>query len=445
MQKTKNLKKVILFFLIFQGSYLFGQRISVEGTEFRANDSRIWLNGTNTPWNKWNDFGGGFDYDWWNNEFQELQDYHINCTRVWITCDGNNPSIQISDEGYISGVNSLFWTHVDQLMEIAQSKQIYVMIALISFDHTKPGNNNAEKWIKMYNSEENRQSFADNYAVPFVNRYKDNPYFFAVDVGNELEWVWENHGVASNNVVDLISKVADGVKANSDVLVCQGLGAGPKYNTSAHGCSGNYLANTKVDFYNIHFYDWQNQWFGNPFDRSPSYYNMNSKPCIIGETPAKGAAGYSPQECYQKSFEQGWQGLMVWTSNGVDGNGSKLDSKPGTDWIYDNFPKLVVGIENDKKKLLNSDFKLFQNAPNPFNSATTIRFSLPRASRVQIRIYNTTGALVKNLVNRDFSAGNHSIGWNGTDNQEDILSTGLYFYEMTVGDFIETRRMLLIK
>ena len=231
----------------------------MSGTEFRKNGNRIWLNGTNTPWNKWNDFGGGFNYDWWNDEFQQLKDLHINCTRVWITCDGNNAGINISDDGYISGVNVLFWSHVDQLMEIAQSKQIYVMIALISFDHTKSGNTNASKWIKMYNSAINRQSFVDNYAVPFVNRYKNNPYFFAVDVGNELEWVWENHGVPSDSVINLVSRVADAVKTNSEVLVCQGLGAGIKYNTSARGGSGNYLANVNVDFYNIHYYDWQNQ------------------------------------------------------------------------------------------------------------------------------------------------------------------------------------------
>jgi len=291
MEKTRSITGVFLLFILLQGLTLFGQRISVNGTEFRKNGNRIWLNGTNTPWNKWNDFGGGFNYDWWNDELQQLKDLHINCTRVWITCDGNNTGINISDNGYISGVNDLFWSHVDQLMEIAQSKQIYVMIALISFDHTKPGNTNASKWINMYNSTINRQAFVDNYAVPFVNRYKNNPYFFAVDVGNELDWVWENHGVPSDSVINLISRVADAVKTNSEVLVCQGWGAGIKYNTSARGGSGNYLANVNVDFYNIHYYDWQNQWFGNPFDLSPANYNMNSKPCIVGESSAKGSVG----------------------------------------------------------------------------------------------------------------------------------------------------------
>jgi hypothetical protein len=445
MEKTKSLTAVFFLFMLLQSLTLFGQRISVSGIEFMKNGNRIWLNGTNTPWNYWNDFGGGFNYDWWNDEFQQLKDLHINCTRVWITCDGNNAGINISDEGYISGVNSLFWSHVDQLMEITQNKQIYVMIALISFDHTKPGNANASKWINMYNSEENRQSFVDNYAKPFVDRYKDNPYFFAVDVGNELEWVWENHGVPSDNVIDLISRVADSVKSNSEVLVCQGLGAGIKYNTSAHGGSGNYLADVNVDFYNIHYYDWQNQWFGNPFDLSPSNYNMNSKPCIIGESSAKGSAGYTAQQCYQKAFEKGWQGMMVWTSNGVDGNGDKWDSKPGTDWIYNNYPHLVLGIECAIKEYMNPGFKLFQNSPNPFNSTTTIRFTLPQESNMQIRIYNLTGNLVRTLIKGNFSAGNHSILCKCSDNMGNILSPGLYFYKITSGDFIETKKMLIIK
>ena len=443
MEKPGITHIVFSLFLLLQSLSLSGQRILVSGTEFRVDSSRIWLNGTNTPWDKWNDFGGGFNLTWWNNEFRQLQELHINCTRVWITCDGNNAGIKIDDNGTVSGVNPLFWVHVDQLMEIAQDKQIYTMIALISFDHTKPGNPNASKWIHMYNSEANRQSFVDNYAIPFVNRYKDNPYFFAVDVGNELEWVWENHGVASANVIDLISRVADGVKSNSDVLVCQGWGAGIKYNTSARGGSGNYLANVNVDFYNVHYYDWQNQWFGNPFDRSPAYYNINSKPCIIGEACAKGSAGYTALQCYQKAFEQGWQGLMVWTSNGVDGNGDKMDSKPGTDWIYNNYPDLV--LVPGSTQTMNLGFELLQNMPNPFNSTTAIGFTLPQENNVQMRIYGITGNLLSTLASGNFSAGAHSVLWNGTDHMGNTAPTGVYLYKLISGDFTETKKMIIIK
>lgn len=437
MVKTKRFKTACLLFVLLQSLALFGQRISVSGTEFRTDEGRIWLNGTNTPWDNWNDFGGSFDYDWWEGEFEELRDLHINCTRVWITCDGSNGGIEINNEGYVSGVSSLFWSHVDQLMEIAESHEVYVMIALISFDHTKPGNTNASKWINMYNSEDNRQSFVEHYAKPFVERYKDNPYFFAIDVGNELEWVWENHGVASANVMDLISRVADAVKANSDVLVCQGWGAGIKYNTSSRGGSGNYLANVNVDFYNVHYYDWQNEWFGNPFDRSPAYYNMTDKPCIVGEASANGSAGYSPQECYQKAFENGWQGLMVWTSNGVDGNGDKENSQPGTDWIYDQYPDLVDGVGAAVETHINLDFRLFQNYPNPFNPSTEIEYDVKIPCQINLAVYNLNGQIVRELVDSYQAPGAYAVHLNMQNNP-----SGVYVYQISMGDFQETRKMV---
>jgi hypothetical protein len=439
LNKNSRVKSFLILLTILLSSTVFGQRISVNGTEFKVNSSRIWLNGTNTPWNKWNDFGGGFTYSWWNDEFQQLKDLHINCTRIWITCDGNNSGISINNDGYISGVTSTFWSHVDQLMEIAQSKQIYIMIALISFDHTKPGNPNASKWINMYNSTANRQAFVNNYAVPFVNRYKNNPYFFAVDVGNELEWVWENHGVASDNVIDLITRVTGGVHNNSEVLVCQGLGAGIKYNTDAHGGSGNYLANANVDFYNIHYYDWQNQWFSNPFDRSPIYYNINTRPCIVGETPAKGAAGYNSQQCYQKAFENGWQGLMVWTSNGIDGNGTKWDSKPGTDWIYNTYPNLVIPAKQDTGTIIH-EFNLFQNYPNPFNTDTLIKYDLKTQSDVNLNIYDLAGREIKVYELKDQNVGEHSIKFNAGS-----LASGMYIYKLKIGLFEQSRKMLLLQ
>jgi hypothetical protein len=66
----------------------FGDRITIEGTEFRAGAERIWINGANTPWHVWNEFGGGFDPAWWDKHFQELRQHGINATRIWISCNG---------------------------------------------------------------------------------------------------------------------------------------------------------------------------------------------------------------------------------------------------------------------------------------------------------------------------------------------------------------------
>jgi len=88
---------------------------------------------------------------------------------------------------------------------------------------------------------------------------------------------------------------------------------------------------------------------------------------------------------------------------------------------------------------------LHANYPNPFNPETTISYSLLRDSKVQIDIYNARGQLVKQLVNRPMTAGRHTVVWNGKDNFENTVSSGIYFYRMTTGDFSSMRKMLLIK
>ena len=85
----------------------FGDRITISGTEFRAGADRIWINGANTPWHKWNDFGGGFDAAWWDKHFQQLHENGINATRVWISCNGE-VGINISANGHVSGCTPKF-------------------------------------------------------------------------------------------------------------------------------------------------------------------------------------------------------------------------------------------------------------------------------------------------------------------------------------------------
>ncbi len=339
---------IVLILTAFFHCFFQTRRISVEESIFVVGSKKIWINGANTPWDKWNDFGHKFDSNRWDEHFSVLNDNGINCTRVWISCDGDNESPGINSDGYISEPSQKFWDDVDILFKIAKKHKVYLMIALISFDHSKPGNTNADFWQKMYKSIETRESFVNNYAIPFVRRYKNNPYFFAVDVGNELEWAWENHKVAIDNVLDLIARVANCVHQESKVLVCQGLGAGPKYNSPDYdgNCFSDSALGAKqngayIDFYNIHCYDWQIQWFGSPFDKSPSDYNIRDKPSIIGELPAKGVAGYTTKQCYEKAFNLGWQGIMPWTSNGVDNNGDIMDIGKGSNWFKENHPELV--------------------------------------------------------------------------------------------------------
>jgi PKD repeat protein len=95
--------------------------------------------------------------------------------------------------------------------------------------------------------------------------------------------------------------------------------------------------------------------------------------------------------------------------------------------------------------LLPDHFELGQNHPNPFNPATSIHYSVPVASHVTITIYNILGEKVCSLVDRTVEPGYHSVIWNGTDSDGNTVSTGVYFYSMTAGDFSDTRKLLMMK
>ena len=83
--------------------------------------------------------------------------------------------------------------------------------------------------------------------------------------------------------------------------------------------------------------------------------------------------------------------------------------------------------------------------PNPFNPETTISFSVPSASQVNLTIYNLKGQIVKQLINRQMPAGNHTVSWNGTDSNSRSVSSGLYFARIEQANIQRVIRMMLVK
>jgi len=87
-----------------------------------------------------------------------------------------------------------------------------------------------------------------------------------------------------------------------------------------------------------------------------------------------------------------------------------------------------------------NDFNLYQNYPNPFNPSTKIQFALTKSSKVLLRVYDVTGHEVSTLVNETKSLGEYEISFNAAD-----LPSGIYFYNLSAGNFTETKKMLLLK
>ncbi len=112
--------------------------------------------------------------------------------------------------------------------------------------------------------------------------------------------------------------------------------------------------------------------------------------------------------------------------------------------------ELVITGTNDALDLSDAintpkKFKLNQNYPNPFNPVTTLRYDLPENGLVNITIYDMLGNVIKELVNEVQNSGYKSIQWNAINNQGQPVSAGVYLYSIEVGDFRQTKKMILLK
>ena len=92
-----------------------------------------------------------------------------------------------------------------------------------------------------------------------------------------------------------------------------------------------------------------------------------------------------------------------------------------------------------------SSFKLYSNYPNPFNPVTTLGYDLPEDGLVNITVYDLLGNVISQLVNEVQNSGYKSIQWNATNNQGKPVSAGLYLFKIQTGDFVDTKKMILLK
>ena len=99
----------------------------------------------------------------------------------------------------------------------------------------------------------------------------------------------------------------------------------------------------------------------------------------------------------------------------------------------------VLGI-NDNLADIPTEFALYQNYPNPFNPITTIKYGLPKGSKVTLKVFDILGREVATLVNEHQAAGYQQVSWDATGH-----SSGIYFYQIQAGDFQKIRKMILLK
>jgi len=129
------------------------------------------------------------------------------------------------------------------------------------------------------------------------------------------------------------------------------------------------------------------------------------------------------------------------TQNGTQGTGCLV-----TNSRYDNWSFTIETDPLSDTALALAAPCLYDNVPNPFNPMTTIRYDLPTLCRVTLLVYDLSGRLIRTLKHGVVEdAGHREVVWNGTDNSGLTVSSGVYFYCLTAGEYTETRRMVLLK
>ena len=126
--------------------------------------------------------------------------------------------------------------------------------------------------------------------------------------------------------------------------------------------------------------------------------------------------------------------------------GNSSEDTPGWDkyygWgridIYEVINSLVSDVQSENLQLLT--FQLSQNFPNPFNPSTYLGFSIPYPSNVQLKIFDILGNEIETLINEEKPAGQYEIEFDATG-----LASGIYFYRLHTGSFVETKKMILLK
>jgi flagellar hook capping protein FlgD/ASPM-SPD-2-Hydin domain-containing protein len=124
----------------------------------------------------------------------------------------------------------------------------------------------------------------------------------------------------------------------------------------------------------------------------------------------------------------------AWTSNTAD----------------DYHIRAIVALDSAANSVLGDDFlpvefALNQNFPNPFNPSTTIKYALKQNVDVKLTIYNILGQEIRTLISGSMTAGYKEVVWNGLDNNNAQVSTGVYFYRIEAGDFVKSRKMIYMK
>jgi hypothetical protein len=164
----------------------------------------------------------------------------------------------------------------------------------------------------------------------------------------------------------------------------------------------------------------------NPNFEKTSFYLSDSSACIDGGDPDP---AYNDPE--------GDPGMGKWPSKGTVRNDIGAYGGPFSTELGE---FTISSVANDNHSSLVPGYKLMQNYPNPFNPITNIQFRISNFELVNLKVYDALGNEISTLINEELSAGEYEIEFDGKE-----LPSGIYYYQLSVGSFRESKKMVLLK
>lgn len=364
----KRLYTLILFLFLFVNTHHMFSQVTYDRYIQYENRS-YFVNGMNIAWNH---FGGDFgrhpvwgsmyDSTAFEDIFTKCEAYGVNIVRLWIHCDGRaNP--EFSKDGFCTGWDTDFYLDLDDCFRRAKHHNILIMPCMWSFDMCKDfresAGPNAGGHDDLLTNEAKMDSYIDNAFLPLVKRYKNQCNLFAWEVCNEPEWALDREAygfinyetdtawtyrtqtlVPVESMQMLTAKMAVVVHKNSNKMITIGSSA-IRWNSDVAPSVKNIWSDKSLqkvypnqlaylDFYQVHFYDYMNPFYSDPFDstKTAKYWKFD-KPVIIGECPASKEKSllYTPEEMIKRCQNNGYAGIMFWSHDGHDGFGNWSDFK----------------------------------------------------------------------------------------------------------------------
>ena len=181
------------------------------------------------------------------------------------------------------------------------------------------------------------------------------------------------------------------------------------------------------------------------FNKYGTYQGGTGADSITYLIPVTAAENYrvTVEVCYQSIKTQLVDHIRNIDHGDINRFVSMYDALPNIPFIMKKeVLDFVTGVDNENN--LVSNFSLEQSYPNPFNPTTTIKYSIPNSSIVTLKVYNVLGNEVAELVNEEKAAGNYDIDFNASS-AAGGLASGVYFYKIQAENFVETKKMLLLK